>query len=85
MWCFQITKVGQKRKREAETEEVEVQEDRHAWKKGRLGCASQEWITVYNKRQDFEQRQLPSTPPHRSFQSVFLGIRAHLHAHIYMA
>jgi len=60
MVVLQIARVGQKRGRDSDVDELEVYEDGQARKKSRVGWPAQQWITIYNKHVPMKQRYLLS-------------------------
>lgn len=53
---LQATKVGQKRRRDSDVDELDFYEDGQARKKSRIGWPAQQWITIYNKHPPMKQR-----------------------------
>ena len=69
IWCSEIhsflgvmlqaVRVGQKRSRDSDADELEFYDDGSARKKGRIGWPAQQWITIYNKHVPMKQRCHP--------------------------
>ena len=56
-------RVGQKRGREPEVDDLDMYEDGQPRKKSRNGWPAQQWITIYNKHVPMKQRSGPQLCP----------------------